>query len=437
MARLAHPSGSARGGTFAALRQRQFALLWCSGLGQAVGLGMQQITLGHFVYVLTGSASWVGAVAFMNFLPFFAFSPVAGVIGDRMDRRNLLFLAQALSGLAVLTLAVLITTGVVAIWQTLIIAMLAATGQALTVPTRLAYVHDLVDEHELMNAVALNSLAQNGMRIIGPGMAGVLIAAIGSGETMYVNAAGYLLGLIPLALLQRRPRPVMQRAAVIQNIAEGIGYAAKTPIVLFVIMMGNVFSLFGMPYVSMLPVFAEEVLGRGATGLGLLSSASGAGAVVGGVALARWGDGRDKRRLFQACFLLFFGTLILFSLSRSYLVSLALLFVVGLGSMSNISVGTVMLQIATPRTLQSRTMSLWTWGISLSFLAALPIGALAETVGAPLAMASSATLGLASGGALIAWYGAHARRAHLGDQPSPIPGGRPSPPAPLPTHRER
>ncbi|MGE3594226.1 MAG: MFS transporter, partial [Dehalococcoidia bacterium] len=353
---------------------------------------------------------WVGAVAFMNFAPFFLFSPVAGVIGDRTDRRNLLFIAQAISGLAVLTLAILITTDLVAMWQVLLIALAAATGQALTVPTRLAYVNDLVEPRFLMNAVALNSLAQNGMRIIGPVLAGVLIAVAGSGGTMYANAAGYLLGLIPLAMLQSRPRPPATHTAVLRNIAEGIHFAAKTPMVFFVIMMGNIFSLFGMPYISMLPVFAEDVLGKGAAGLGLLSSASGAGAVVGGILLARWGDVRDKRRLFQACFILFFGALFLFSLSPIYGLSLALLVLVGIGSMSNINVGTVMLQIGTPRELQSRTMSLWTWGISLSFLGALPIGALAEVYGAPVVMAGSALIGLLCGALLMLWYAAYTRR---------------------------
>jgi MFS family permease len=398
-------------GTFSALRQRQFALLWYSGVGQSIGLGMQQITLGHFVYDRTDSEFWVGAVAFMNFAPFFLFSPVAGVIGDRTDRRNLLFIAQALSGLAVLALAVLITTDLVAMWQVLLIALAAATGQALTVPTRLAYVNDLVEPRYLMNAVALNSLAQNGMRIIGPVLAGVLIAAVGSGGTMYVNAAGYLLGLIPLAMLQSRPRPPATQTAVLHNIAEGINFAAKTPMVFFVIMLGNVFSLFGMPYISMLPVFAEDVLGKGAAGLGLLSSASGAGAVAGGILLARWGDVRNKTRLFQACFILFFGALFLFSLSSVYGLSLALLVLVGMGSMSNINTGTVMLQLGTPRELQGRTMSLWTWGISLSFLGALPVGALAEVYGAPVVMACSALIGLLCGALLMLWYATHMRRA--------------------------
>ena len=194
-------TAEARLGTFSALRQRQFALLWYSGVGQSIGLGMQQITLGYFVWEETKSEFWVGAVAFMNFAPFFLFSPFAGVFGDRMDRRNLLFVSQAISGVAVLALAMLITAGVVEMWQVLVIALVSATGQALTVPTRLAYVNDLVEPRFLMNAVALNSLAQNGMRIIGPVIAGVLIAVMDAGGTMYVNAAGYLLGLIPLTML--------------------------------------------------------------------------------------------------------------------------------------------------------------------------------------------------------------------------------------------
>jgi MFS family permease len=287
------------------------------------------------------------------------------------------------------------------------------------VPTRLAYVNDLVEPRFLMNAVALNSLAQNGMRIIGPVLAGVLIAVAGSGGTMYVNAAGYLLGLIPLAMLQSRPRPRATHAAVLRNVAEGINFVAKTPMVFFVIMLGNVFSLFGMPYISMLPVFAEDVLGKGAAGLGLLSSASGAGAVAGGILLARWGDVRNKGRLYNSCFILFFGALFLFSLSSVYGLSLALLVLVGAGSMSNINTGTVMLQLGTPRELQGRTMSLWTWGISLSFLGALPVGALAEVYGAPVVMAGSAAIGLMCGVLLMLWYAAHTRRtaAALSHQP--------------------
>jgi MFS family permease len=408
-------------GTFGALKQRQFALLWLSTVGQSIGLGMQQIALGYFVYDFTGSGAWVGAVAFMNFAPFFLFSPVAGVIGDRTDRRNLLFIAQAMSGLAVLAAAILITTGLVAMWQILLVALIAATGQALTVPTRLAYVTDLVEPRYLMNAVSLSSLAQNGMRIVGPVLAGLLIAAAGSGGTMYINAAGYLLGLIPLAMLQSRPRPVVERPAIMANIAEGIDYARRTPVVFFVIMMGNVFSLFGMPYITMLPVFAEDVLHQGATGLGLLSSASGVGAVAGAILLARWGDVRHKNRLFQVFFVIFFGALVVFSLSTSYALSLLLLFVVGLGSMSHINTGTVILQLITPRELQGRTMSLWTWGISLSFLGALPVGVLAEVVGAPAAIAGSALLGLLSGGALMAWYAAHERRTARVSRP-----GRPA-----------
>ncbi|MGH2602186.1 MAG: MFS transporter, partial [Dehalococcoidia bacterium] len=206
MTARAQEPAPARLGTFSALRQRQFSLLWYSSVGQAIGLGMQLVTLGYWVYDETGSDFWVGLVAFMNFTPFFLFSPLAGVVGDRMDRRNLLFVAQAASGLAVLALALLITTDLVVMWQVLLIAFVAATGQALTVPTRHAYVNDLVEPHLLMNAIALSSLAQNGMRIIGPVLAGVLIATISAGGTMYVNAAGYLLGLIPLAMLASRAR---------------------------------------------------------------------------------------------------------------------------------------------------------------------------------------------------------------------------------------
>lgn len=397
-------------GTFAALRQREFALLWYGSVGQSIGLGMQQIALGYFVWDETRSELWVGAVAFMNFAPFFLFSPFAGVFGDRFDRRNLLFVAQALSGLSVLTLAVLITSGMVEMWQVLAVALLSATGQALTVPTRLAYVNDLVEPKLLMNAVALNSLAQNGMRIVGPILAGMFIALIGAGGTMYVNASGYLLGLVPLAMMQARPRPGRVARAPLREIADGIVFMFRTPVVFFVINVGNLFALFGMPYISMLPVFAEDVLDVGSLGLGLLSSASGVGAVLGGIALARLGDTPHKLRLFNICYLLFLAALIVFSLSPWMWLSMSLMFVIGIGSMSCISLGVVILQQNTPGEFQARVMSLWTWGIALAFLGALPVGAVSEMIGAPITMAITAGLGLASGLALMAWYAGQARK---------------------------
>lgn len=398
------------GGTFAALRQREFALLWYGSVGQSIGLGMQQIALGYFVWDQTRSELWVGAVAFMNFAPFFLFSPFAGVFGDRFDRRNLLFIAQTLSGISVLTLAVLITSGLVEMWQVLVVALLSATGQALTVPTRLAYVNDLVEPQFLMNAVALNSLAQNGMRIVGPILAGMSIAIMGVGATMYVNAAGFLLGLIPLAMMQARPRPPAAIRAPLREIADGIMFMIRTPVIFFVINIGNLFALFGMPYLSMLPVFAEDVLGVGSLGYGLLSSASGVGAVIGGIALARLGDTRYKLRLFNGCYLLFLAALVVFSLSPWMWLSLILMFVVGIGSMSCISLGVVILQQNTPRELQARVMSLWTWGIALAFLGALPVGAVAELLGAPITMAVTAGLGFASGLLLMAWYRGQVRK---------------------------
>ncbi len=390
--------------TFSALRQREFALLWYGSVGQSIGLGMQQITLGYFVWDRTQSELWVGAVAFMNFAPFFLFSPFAGVFGDRFDRRGLLFVAQALSGLSVLALAVLITSGLVEMWQVLVVALLSATGQALTVPTRLAYVNDLVEPEFLMNAVALNSLAQNGMRVVGPVLAGMLIAFIEAGGTMYINAAGYLLGLIPLAMMQARPRPPAANRAPLREIAEGISFMFRTPVIFFVINLGNLFALFGMPYLSMLPVFAEDVLDVGSFGYGLLSSASGVGAVIGGIALARMGDTPHKLRLFNGCYLLFVASLVVFSLSPWMWLSMIFMFVIGISSMSCISVGVVILQQNTPRELQARVMSLWTWGIALAFLGALPVGALSELYGAPITMAVTAGLGVASGLGLMAWY---------------------------------
>jgi predicted MFS family arabinose efflux permease len=191
----------------------------------------------------------------------------------------------------------------------------------------------------------------------------------------------------------------------------------RTPIIFFVINVGNLFALFGMPYLSMLPVFAEDVLDVGSFGYGLLSSSSGVGAVLGGIFLARLGDTPHKVRLFNGCYLLFVASLVVFSLSPWMWLSLAVMFVIGISSMSCISVGVVILQQNTPRDLQARVMSLWTWGIALAFLGALPVGALAEVYGAPAVMAGTAGLGIVSGLLLMAWYARQTGR-HLPGRPA-------------------
>ncbi|MFN8558625.1 MAG: MFS transporter [Dehalococcoidia bacterium] len=390
-------------GPFSALRQREFGLLWASGLGQAIGMGMQQIALGHFVFQRTASEFWVGAVAFMNFLPFFIFSLFAGAIGDRMDKRTLLIVAQALSGVATLALALLIVTDRVMIGHVLVVAAVSALGLALTVPVRLAYVHDLVDRGLLMNAIALNALAQNAMRLLGPIVAGLLIGWVGHGGAMFVNAACFAAGAAPLLLLRPRPpRRATVPVSVLGNVAEGLRFARATPAVLFILALSYLFSLFGMPYLAMLPVFAEKVLGVGPAGLGLLSAAAGAGSVVGAVALTRLGDVPYKGRLFAGFYVLFAAAVLLFALSPRFPLSLALLVLVGLGSLTHINVGTVMLQMRTPAGMQGRVMGLWTWGISLNYLGALPVGALAQVYGAPRVLAASAAIGLLGGLALIA-----------------------------------
>ncbi len=410
-----------REGMFSALGQRRFRLLWWSGVGQSIGLGMQQITLGYYVFDLTRSGFWVGAVAFMGFIPFFFFSPVAGSLGDRMDRRTLLAVAQASSGAAILTLALLILTGQAAIWQVLVVALVSSTGQALTVPIRFAFVTDLVERPYLLNAVALNSLSQNVARTAGPVLAGVLIAALDAGGTMMINASGYLLGLIPLMRLPATGRPEhAPQGSVLGAIGEGVRYSLATPVILYALLLSNFgFSLFGMVYISMMPVFAKEVLGRGSLGLGMLSAAAGLGSVVGALVLARLGDYPHKRRLFQGFYLLFFGALLVFTLSPSYPLSMVALIFAGAGSASHISVGSVMVQTETPRELQGRVMSLWTWGICLNFLGALPVGALSEVYGAPAAMTGSILCGLLFGAAVMIRY----HRILPGREPAAVESG--------------
>ena len=405
---VASSSAAARPGAFSALGQRQFALFWYSGLGQAIGLGMQQITLGHYIFATTNSAFWVGAVAFANFFPLFTLSLFAGVLGDRMDKRKLLAVSQLISGGAVLALAVLITSGLASIGLVLLTSVVAATGQALTLSTRFAMVGELADRDHLANAFALNGLSQNGMRVLGPVLAGVLISLIGDGRTMYVNASAYLLGVLPLLLLERRPpRHGANRPRVLDDLRDGLRFAGRTIDIPAIIVPGHLMVLFSLSYMHLLPVFAKDVLDRESTGLGLLSAAAGLGSVLGGLVLAKLGNFGtldQKHRAYQTGMIVVSLALLVFALSTNFALSLVALSISGLAMIILSNTGQVMLQIVTPAEYQERVMSLWGWGASLNFLGGFPLGAAAAAFGAPAALTGSVLLGLTAQLLLFAWF---------------------------------
>jgi len=377
------------GQMFRALRNPNYRLFWMGSFISNIGTWMQSVAQGWLVLQLSNSPFWLGMVGFAGSLPVLAFSLVGGVVADLFDRRKLLLATQtALMGLAfglgVLTERHLVTVGYIAGF-----ALVSGVMTALTLPTYQAIVRDLVEPEDLMNAIALNSIQFNLSRVIGPTLAGFAVGAIGVAGCFYLNAVSFLALILALRRL-RVPRASAPPAAhsLWEGFLEGVAYVRAQGRILRLLFIVAAISLFGLPYITLLPLFARDILRCGATGLGYLMAASGLGAVLGALVLARLGDFRPKGALAVLGGMAFGLATFGFALSRTFFLSLLFLFVDGWAMVSSVAVVNTLLQTHVPGSMRGRVMSLYT----LSFMGMMPIGNLlmgtmAEWIGAPWALA--------------------------------------------------
>jgi MFS family permease len=375
--------------TFRSLRHRDFRLLWFGVLGSLTGYWVHFVAQGWLVYELTGSAFLLGVVGAAGSLPSLLFALVGGVLADRVDRRRLLIVTRLFYAVLAALLTMLTATGLITVWQLAVIAFLAGTVLAFDMPTRQALVPSLVGGEDLPNAVALVGMAFNGTRVIGPAIAGTLLASLGATWCFALTVVGHVAMVIMLLLMRSTPPPL--RAArslgVMRSLGEAFAYIWRTPRILGTLTIATVVSLFGMPYVTFLPIFAEEYLGVGAPGLGMLVTATGIGATASllTLATAREVRHRGKLTLYGAGA---FGLLVVaFALSRSFWLALILLALVGAMTSASFSSAATVLQGEVPDALRGRVMSVYilTWG--LVPLGQLGLGALAEQTGVAVAVA--------------------------------------------------
>lgn len=415
---MSHRLSASLGRAFRALRRRNYRLLF---VGQAVsltGTWMQQLALSWLVYRLTGSAFFLGLVAFAGQLPGFVISPFAGVMADRRDRHRIVVVTQALGMLQAIGITVLVLGGWVQVWHIVALAAVLGVVNGLDIPARQALFVDLVDgdREDLANAIALNSSLFNATRLIGPSIAGFLIAMVGEGRVFALNALSYvavLWALLAMRIPRReRPGPV---GSLLGQLREGFAYARGFQPARALLTHLAAVALVGMPYVVLLPVFAEEVLGGGARTLGLLMSAAGLGALVGALWLATRSTVRGLSLVIVVAGGVFGGGLIAFAFSRTLLLSLPLLVVAGAGMMVLSAATNTVLQTIVPSPLRGRVMSLYTMAfMGMGTVGSLVGGWLAATLGAPL------TVGVGGLGCLVAagWFARE--RPALREQVRPI-----------------
>jgi len=374
---------------FRALQHRNYRLFFLGQLVSLIGTWMQSVAQSWLVYRLTGSAVLLGTVGFASQIPVFLLSPLGGLVADRRERRRILLATQTASMLLAFALAFLTLTGHIEVWHVLALAALLGVANGFDIPTRQAFVVELVGRQDLVNAIALNSSMFNGARIVGPAVAGVVVAAVGEGWCFFGNAVSYVAVLASLLAIRVTPREaVVGRASPVAQILEGWRFVVRTrPIRALLLLLGLV-SLTGMPYATLMPVMAEDVLHAGASGLGLLMGASGTGALIGALVLARRTSLRGLGAWVAWAALAFGVALITFSLSRHFWLSVALLIPVGFAFLLQMSSSNTLIQSMVPDELRGRVMSAY----SMMFMGMAPLGALlagtlAESFGAPATIA--------------------------------------------------
>jgi MFS family permease len=372
-----------------ALRYRNYRLFFAGQLTSLVGTWMQTVAQSWLVYRLTGSATLLGVVGFASQIPIFLLSPVAGAVADTYPRRRTMIIIQSLMMLLAFPLAALTLMNRIQVWHIIVLSILLGFVNAFDIPVRQSFVAEMVGREDLINAIALNSSMMNGARIIGPSIAGILVALVGEGWCFLINGISYVAVIIPLLFITvGNTAPHEADGSRIQAMIEGLRFAHKTRPVRALLLLIGVVSLMGMPYSVLMPIFADDILLGGARGLGILMGFSGIGALIGAATLAgRQGVRGLGNWVALAC--AGFGTsLIFFSFSRHFWVSTLLLIPVGFSLMVQLASSNTLIQSMVPDRLRGRVMALY----SMMFVGMAPFGALfagvfANLMGAPRTVA--------------------------------------------------
>jgi MFS family permease len=403
------------GSTWRALDNRNFALFFAGQGLSLCGTWMQSLAQSWLIYRLTGSPLLLGLVGFVSQVPVLGFGLLGGVLADRWPRHRLLLITQTLSLLQAMILAGLTLSGHITIGWIMGLAAVLGLINALDMPVRQSFIADLVPRADLPSAIGLNSSAFNAARIIGPSVAGFLVAAVGEGVCFLVNALSFLAVIGCLLAMEVPQKAKAAQAHAIIFLAEGLRYARSTPHVRAVLALIAVLSLTAMPYTVLLPVFAGNVLHTDAHGLGWLMAATGMGALAGALRIARRGTIRGLGRLIAGAALLFGVSLLALAASTALWFSILVLLAVGYGMITGMAGCNTLLQSLVPDHLRGRVMSLYTlFFLGMAPIGSLMAGALAAHLGTPLTIAAGGIGAIL--GAILFWRALPGIRRHVQEQ---------------------
>ncbi len=391
-----------------ALRHRNFRLFWFGQVASLTGTWMQGVASGWLVLTLTNSALLLGAVQAAGSIPILLLTMFGGVLADRYDKRRILVVAQSLMMLQATMLATLSLTHHIQLWHVIALAVFLGILNSIEVPTRQAFHVELVGKDDLQNAISLNSTAFNLTRIIGPSVAGFVVAQTGVGGCFALNAASFLAVLAGLAMM-RGPFPAARTSvrSPLSEMRDGLRYVMHTPRIRGLVVNVAAISVFGMPYATLMPVIARDVLHGGPRMLGFLSAAAGVGALGGALVLASRGSGRprfeSRARVICAGHATAAVALVLLSFSQAFWISAILLGIIGAAVVSAVASTNTLLQTYVPDELRGRVMGVHvTVFLGFSPLTALIAGTLAHLAGVSTALLIDGIISLAA----AAYFGA-------------------------------
>ncbi|MDP3910793.1 MAG: MFS transporter [Gemmatimonadales bacterium] len=397
---------------FGAFAHRNFRLFLFGQTVSLTGTWMQSIAQGWLVLQLTNSPFYVGLVSALGSLGVLLFTLYAGVIADRTDKRRTVIITQTLQMLQAFALAALVWSGHVTTGSVMALAAFLGVVSAFDIPTRQAFIFEMVGKEDLMNAIALNTSIFNLTRVLGPVLAGFLIGAQGVAVCFFLNGVSYLAVIGSLLAMRLPPwTPTVAVGSAWEGFREVVAYLRSDRRASTLVVLTAIISIFGFPYLVLMPVFARDVLRVGAAGYGLLSAAVGIGAVAGALTVAVFSARIRKGRTLVGAGMLFGTLLAVFALSRSFAVALGVLVLVGAAMIVNNALTNTLLQTHVPDHLRGRVMGFYSFMfVGMAPLGAFQAGVVAERFGAPVAVGLGGAVS-ALAVAIAGWRVAELRRA--------------------------
>lgn len=390
---------------FRTLRHRNYRLFFSGQVISLIGTWMQQLAVTWLVYRMTDSVFLLGVVGFSSQLPSFVFSPFAGVLADRLNRHHIVIATQIFAMIQASILAVLTLTGSIEVWHIIVLSTMLGFINAVDIPARQSFLLDMItNKEDLGNAIALNSSMFNGARLVGPSIAGLLIAVAGEGICFLINAVSFIPVLAGLYAMNIPPRERhKQTQSVLQGFKEGVQYAFGFAPIRYILFLLALVSIVGLPYSVLMPVVAKDVLQGGPHTLGFLMGSIGVGALAGALYLASRKSVVGLSKWIGRAAAIFGIGLIAFSFSKILLLSMALLFVAGFGMMVQMASSNTILQTIVDDDKRRRIMSLYTMAfLGMAPFGSLLVGSLASKIGAPATIMICGIVCLCA--ALLFWF---------------------------------